>query len=335
MPSGNRLHELTVGGCLAAAMLLAAALSAGLQSDHVSKSIQHVIYSAPEHPIDDDAIANPTTKSIQRERSQVALTRGPIEAIAANSEHREKDKREIEDLAAQKRMADAAEWVVALTVLQTVIGFFGTLAVIGALIWTIRGTKSAIAQAAAADENNQLLRQSHLAEVRPWVDINAVPIGLSYNEAGLSLKIRYTVSNIGHSPASNVWIEAHLYAPAILLENFNPGAFQNDQLAAAKERQNMQLGSLVFPGKGFIQEHHLSISHDELKRITQKSDFLLLSVLAIVSYRFVFDGSIHHTALTLEIKKRDRNLVVCLKDGDLGAAELMLGDSIMASAYAD
>lgn len=316
-------------------MLLAAALSAGLQSDHVSKSIQHVIYSAPEHPIDDDAIANPTTKSIQRERSQVALTRGPIEAIAANSEHREKDKREIEDLAAQKRMADAAEWVVALTVLQTVIGFFGTLAVIGALIWTIRGTKSAIAQAAAADENNQLLRQSHLAEVRPWVDINAVPIGLSYNEAGLSLKIRYTVSNIGHSPASNVWIEAHLYAPAILLENFNPGAFQNDQLAAAKERQNMQLGSLVFPGKGFIQEHHLSISHDELKRITQKSDFLLLSVLAIVSYRFVFDGSIHHTALTLEIKKRDRNLVVCLKDGDLGAAELMLGDSIMASAYAD
>lgn len=55
----------------------------------------------------------------------------------------------------------------------------------------------------------------------------------------------------------------------------------------------MQLGSLVFPGKGFIQEHHLSISHDELKRITQKSDFLLLSVLAIVSYRFVFDGSIN------------------------------------------
>lgn len=337
MPRSNRLHELTVGGCLAAAISVAAALSAGLQSDYVSKGIQHAIYSASEHPKDDNATPYHATKNIQREPSQAPLTGGPIEAVAASSKDHEKDKREIEDLAAQKRMAEAAEWVVALTVLQTVIGFFGTLAVIGALIWTIRGTKSAIAQAAAADENNQLLRQSHLAEVRPWIDINAVPLGISHDETGLRLKIRYTVSNIGHSPASNVWIEAHLYAPAILLENFNPGAFQKDQLAAAKARQNMQLGSLVFPGKGFIQEHHLSISHDELKRITQKSDFLLLSVLAIVSYRFVFDGSIHHTALTLEIKKRDSrgNLAICLKDGDLGAAELMLGDSIMASAYAD
>jgi hypothetical protein len=314
------------------------------------RSEQEIVASSERNPQDSNGTdTSPAKVSAPAESPSAPSGRagGSEESVPASHEPKNNSSYAKDNLDAQQRMALAADRIVLLTVLQTIIGLLGTAAVIGALIWTIRGTKSAIAQAKAAVDSNELLRATHIAEIRPWLTLEVKPSKLYYNVNGLNLTVICRVRNIGHSPAKNVWIDTRLHAPAIGIEfSFNPLVIQTSAVAAVKARPDAPFGSLLFPDQTLRLQISMSIGRGEIERLTKEVQFLSLHMMAVVDYGFVVDASRHQTACLYDIQRTDRPRpesaeknrapnAVFIDEGDIAAEDLVIRPSIIAPAYAD
>lgn len=235
------LQEFKAAGFLTAFAVAAIASSILVQSDYVLEPLRQA-FIVPERGISDNRDGTRATADKQRTTPSVASS-GTVESLASNKEIGDNGHYANENLAAQLRMAKAAERSLCLSIIQTIIGLVGTAAVIGALFWTIKGTKSAIAQSNAAIEANNLLRITHVAEIRPWLTLDVNPSKLFYNVNGLNLTVIFTVSNIGHSPARNVWIDGALRAPAIGIDS----QFNGNDIQVRRLLLRQKVDPIIFP----------------------------------------------------------------------------------------
>jgi hypothetical protein len=203
--------------------------------------------------------------------------------------------------------------------------------------------------AKAAKDSADIAKDALVAANRPWIQVQAQVGGpIFYNVNGVNITINYHLKNIGHSPATNVFVDAHIFAPAIGVDggSFNARDELDRIIAATNARPQMPLGFPLFPDEFAIQAVTVSINADELKRITQKVEFILPSVIGAVTYRMGFDNKVHHTGFIIEVRRSDRPRpestaknrapqTIFPDDGDIPADDVRLIRSFFEGGYAD
>jgi len=217
---------------------------------------------------------------------------------------------------------------------------------------TERHMKESIAAAKdaakAASDANQLNRDNFLATERPWVTAD-IGVGgpLYYNVNGANITLRFQLKNIGHSPATHVWINLQVIAPAIGIDHdYDPRKTQHKIITQTKTRPLDPFGFTLFPGDTITQDWTVNISVEELKRITQKADFIMPVIVGTIDYGFVFEDGHHQTGFIIEVKRsnvprpeataKNRSPEAIFPDeGDIPASELRFYRSFLGGEYAD
>jgi hypothetical protein len=208
--------------------------------------------------------------------------------------------------------------------------------------------KAAQDSASAAIAANKLSRDNFIATQRPWITIEVKPGGpLVYNVNGANITLRFYLKNIGHSPAKHVSLNPQVLAPAIGIDKvFDERGVQRQMIEERKNSPFDPHGYLIFPDQTVIQDFTVTISADELKRITQKVDFIFPYIIGSVDYGFVFEDGHHQTGFISHVRRSDQphRVSVAKKrspdaifpdEGDIPTADLRLYHAPFGGGYAD
>jgi hypothetical protein len=188
----------------------------------------------------------------------------------------------------------------------------------------------------AASDANRLNRDNFLATARPWITTD-IEVGgpLIYNVNGINITLQFHLKNVGHSPATHISIIPQLIAPAIGIQNFDPLAAQHKIYTRTKTAPLDKRGFTLFPGDTITQNITVILNAEELKRITEKVNFIKPFIVGTIDYSFVFENGHHQTGFILEVarnnaprpesmaKNRDASTIF-LDEGDIPASELRL-----------
>lgn len=204
MSSRYWLLILALGGCLSAFALAEGAE----QQPQKAPSTQPGAPETNTHPqIDPDAI-----NAIRRDIARISST---LEAIAAQADSPEDQERQYSDLDAQWSMAQAAFWMVMLTLIQVVIGSFGIFYIRETLRETARAAKAAQASAEVIPrlERSYIFVESELGTDSIKSVLNV--IGNGKNSFYKFPHFTFHLRNNGRTPASISRIRAGAkYGPA-------------------------------------------------------------------------------------------------------------------------
>jgi hypothetical protein len=204
--------------------------------------------------------------------------------------------------------------------------------------------------AKSAEEGNQLARESYIADQRAWIKMDVAVGGpLFYNVNGLNVTLLFRMTNVGKTPALNVFPTFQLKAPAIDTDTayFDERGLFDEMSKSQRSNQVSRLGFTIFPGEGIEMSISTSMSQDEVERITENFKAIFLHVFCITSYRLVqADGIAHQTGSKYELQRSgvDRPVTLAknraperiwVDEGDIAQAELRLVRSPVTPGFAD
>jgi hypothetical protein len=261
------------------------------------------------------------------------------------------------DVSADDWIAFYTFWLVVFTAVLSVSTIGLWLATISGARRQAEDTKAALniaqisaeaagSSAKAAHEANILSRDNFVATQRPWI-VADISVGgpLKYDQNGVAVTMRIRLRNIGHSPATNVWVHPKMMAPALGVDDsYNPIATQRTMIQEMKSRPAAAWGDTIFPGTPTEYLHTVSIGSEELKRIASHVEFLHLEVIGVVDYRFVFGTESHQTGFSFLVRRTPRPDAAAKKrapdaifidDGDIAASDLLFVSSPIGGDYAD
>jgi hypothetical protein len=206
--------------------------------------------------------------------------------------------------------------------------------------------RSAVAAGVAAE----LSERSMIAANRPWVKVDIGVAGpVHYNVNGANITLRYTVTNIGRSPALNVMVSPQVVLPIISADkpgSFDPRGTLQKSLAEHATRAPGPFGYSLFPGDAIEQTVTVTISQDEIKAATTVIAAIYPTIIGFAEYRMVFDNKPHRTAFMVEVRRSNiprpstiaKNRapdVIWIDEGDVPAEHVSLFRSFIDGGYAD
>jgi hypothetical protein len=185
-----------------------------------------------------------------------------------------------------------------------------------------------------------------VATQRPWVKVSIDVAGpLVYDETGANFTFRFTLENIGNSPARNVWVEARLIAQGIGVADeplSDARHIQKQLVAELKGRGPSPYGFVLFPKDVAAQDIPFNIPQDELTRITQRVDFMHIQLLGAVDYCSGFSAESHQTGFIVEVGGHNgvdnaatSPAPIYINEQDVAAEDLRLHRSMTHGSYAD
>jgi hypothetical protein len=189
-----------------------------------------------------------------------------------------------------------------------------------------------------------------VATQRPWVKVS-IDVGspLVYDENGANLAFRFTLENIGNSPARNVWVEARLIAQGIGVADeplSDARHIQRQLVAELKGRGPSPYGFVLFPKDVAAQDIPFNIPQDELTRITQRVDFMRIQLVGAVDYCSGLSAESHQTGFVVEVGRHNgveaestvmttSPAPIYINERDVAAEDLRLHRSMVHGSYAD
>jgi hypothetical protein len=205
-----------------------------------------------------------------------------------------------------------------------------------------------ITLADTAKKSVEIGEKALVAANRPWIKIDLQVAGpIIYNVNGANIKLKYGLRNIGHSPATNVWIDTNIFASAIGIDNvIEPRAELQKIIAMLKTRPRSPFGLALFPDETVAQDITVNIGTDELKRITQKVEFIMPYIIGAADYRFGIDEKSHQTGFIIEVRRSDQPrpesteknrhpAAIFPDEGDIPASEIRIFRSALDGEYVD
>ena len=171
---------------------------------------------------------------------------------------------------------------------------------------------SAAAQesAKAANAANVLNRDIFLSTVRPWVSFASEGFNgpLTYGEDGASVRLRFVLQNVGHSPAVGVHVEAEVFSALDEQVDLVTRMRQFcDRIKSAPTGRNF--GYVLFPAAPpMTQDINLSISKEVVAKTSVKGSpqFLVPIVIGCIDYKFVFEDTHHQTGFIYTVQRSNR-----------------------------
>ena len=206
--------------------------------------------------------------------------------------------------------------------------------------------RSIVAATRSADAAERAL----VAANRPWITVSFTPAGpIEYDVNGARFPILYTLSNIGHSPATNVWVAPRLisiFPDPQMIQGINPANELAKDIAVMKSRDRMPFGHTLFPNQTMDQSITVIMSHDEIRRSTQTIAALFPTIVGAVEYRMGFDDRAHYTGFIFNIRRRDiprpattemnrSPSAIWVDEGAVPAADIVLTQSFLDASFAD
>lgn len=202
--------------------------------------------------------------------------------------------------------------------------------------------------AKAAKESSDTAKNALIAANRPWIKTE-IQVGgpIFYNVNGVNFTIHYVLKNIGRSPATNIMVNPQVFAPAIGVDaSFDLRGELMKVIVAQKAHVRNPFGFALFPDETAIQNVTVSIPQDELKRITQKVEFIMPTILGTISYRMGLDTEVHQTGFMFEVRRSDRPrpesiekkrspIAIFPDEGDIREEDIRLFRSFFDGGYAD
>ena len=149
-----------------------------------------------EKPINQDAESDRNQTSQDQAAHlgfPIRILEEPEQSESAIREQQEASQREIDDLQAQNLAAESAQGAFRVGVAQTVLAFFGTLALIYSLYLNRKATH-------AAQDAVAVTRDIGQRQIRAYLAVENVSVVVT----SPFIKIAWEITNIGHSPAQNV-----------------------------------------------------------------------------------------------------------------------------------
>jgi|SRR5579872_5760571 len=207
---------------------------------------------------------------------------------------------------------------------------------------------AATASANAAVEANQLSREAFVIGQRPWVKVD-IEVGgpFFYNVNGANFTIRFRLKNIGKSPATHVWISPEMVAPLFAVgSNFDPRGTLSASIARLKSGPFSTTGYTIFPDDTITQDFTVSIGPEDLKKIAEKMEFIVPSIVGAVDYGSLFDTLHHNTGFVVDVRRSDAPRAISTEkhrspaaifpdEGDIPVAEIRLFRSFIGGEYVD
>jgi len=199
----------------------------------------------------------------------------------------------------------------------------------------------------AAKDSADAAQKALIAANRPWITADALGERIYYDVNGVNFSIKYIVKNTGKSPATHIRINPQPIAPAIGIETSFDVRAQFANLIASEKRQTKNpFGFALFPDETVSQIVKVNIPQEELKRITQKVDFIAPTIVVSISYRMGFDSEVHQTGFIFDVKRSDQPRPASIEknrapsgifpdEGDIPGQEIRLVRSILDGGYAD
>jgi hypothetical protein len=148
-------------------------------------------------------------------------------------------------------------------------------------------------------------RQNVLSQ-RPWVSVDAVAAEtLTFGQGGAKTLIKFTLKNLGHSPAQYVNLHFSPYTGSL------HGAYTKRQEVCNRMRKlpnNADLRDTIFPGESIQQHSPFVIQKAEVDRATQRFPeraVILLFVVGCVDYQLSFAEGHHQTGFVFNFLRFD------------------------------
>jgi hypothetical protein len=242
-------------------------------------------------------------------------------------------------------IATSLAWQAAKALLKTVeVQMKRAEAVAAQQAHDVHAVITAARRAADAAEN------IFVATQRPWVKVSIDVAGpLVYDENGANVVFRFTLENIGNSPARNVWVEARLIAQGIGIADeplSDARHIQRQLVAETKARGPSPYGFVLFPKDVAAQDIPFNIPQDELTRITQRVDFMRIQLVGTIDYCSGFRTESHQTGFVVEVGRHNgaetdiaatatSPAPIYIDEQDVAAEDLRLHRSMVHGSYAD
>ena len=169
----------------------------------------------------------------------VRILEDPEEVESAKRAQSRAEQREIDDLVAQQNAAEAAEGAFKVGIAQTILAFFGTLALIYSLLLNRTATKAAV-------DAVKVSERTGVAQVRAYVGIAVSEVRLTGGPITTDIEFK----NFGQSAARNTGICIKWYCGHEFCSDFKP-----------EENDYQYVGALA-PGQPSIAAIDTSKSED-------------------------------------------------------------------------
>lgn len=198
------------------------------------------------------------------------------------------------DLAAQERMAKAAEWAVVVAIGATVVTLVGVV-LVG---WTLYHTRRAADAAGKMVTESERATAAVIADQRAWLSIEDVKLKhpTKITEQGIIFGTLVTTKNYGRTPAKSVEIR--------LESRFDEGNPESFRVAETRFKEMLrnhpaELGTLLFPQETFMQGDTWADGEDKIgtamKARPNGEIKVGFTIFVGISYRVMGDESVHIT----------------------------------------
>jgi hypothetical protein len=217
--------------------------------------------------------------------------------------------------------------------------------VVGLLILrgTLETTKiAAIAnrdQAAAALAANKISEKLYISQERPWVSLDHVVFiePLRVDGGAVHALLRFVLKNVGHSPATNVWVEPNL----MLLNSWKsrttrfPVDVQHEICDDPLRFKSTNIGPVIFPNGEAHIDYSLATSAEELAESRANPDpsskTLMPYLVGCVDYRFTFSAEHHQSGFIFAVYRKRRDSLspfLSTENGTVEPDDLILDPTI-------
>jgi hypothetical protein len=215
-----------------------------------------------------------------------------------------------------------------------------------ARIDTLRSIAASEQLAGAAAEANRQAKDSSIRQERPWITVDATIVSdLIYDSrtGDASVTVLFTMQNVGRSPAVDADIVATVYVTTA--ERNQPLVEQKKVCDEARTRkkppQPYNFGEIIFPGGTAYAKRAFSIPKSEIEKsyAYSHSQWLDMTLVGCVDYRFTFEGEHHQTGLVRGLLKESNQkpghfVSFNYDEGDVPAVQLRFRRDSYGS-YAD
>jgi hypothetical protein len=148
-------------------------------------------------------------------------------------------------------------------------------------------------------------------ERRPWVAVNFVVGGISWDQSGVSIPIRYELKNTGRGPAMHVFLQdALLMFVSAPDPDDDPDVWIKKESAEERKRP-LSEGYPLLPLETVTIAHTLNFSNERIIAFTNltkgKLNLITLSISYVVDYSFDIGQDHHQTSCVEYLYKIDEH----------------------------
>jgi hypothetical protein len=237
---------------------------------------------------------------------RVLIEKTPADEKHERERERKSDEHEAKDLLAQERSADAAKtqaWIGGATLAVSCIG-----AIFLFLTWrdARRTVKATEASAVAAQESARIAQSSLGLSQRPWLQVEFnLPGPVTVSDGMLGIPVRFTITNVGNTPALNV----RPFAMVFLLDSTNAemGRTEIKKLIAREEKApDDHHGEPIFPAQQHDERTMTMFSVQWLSRNLDPSRCQIL-IVGGAYYHGAAERTIRQTLVPSRLDKVEGN----------------------------